>query len=705
MSSQKFAIGIDLGTTYSCVGVYRDGQVEVIANDQGNRTTPSWVAFTAEGERLVGDAAKSQASANPTNTIHDAKRLMGRKFSEPVVQQEIKTFPFKVVENPKTGGCLIQVQYKGETKSFTPEEVSAMILTKMKETAEAYLGATVTDAVVTVPAYFNDAQRQATKDAGVIAGLNVLRIINEPTAAAIAYGLDKKSKEENVLIFDCGGGTHDVSLLTLDDGIFEVKATGGDSHLGGEDFDNRMTNYVVQEFKKKTKLDISDNPRAMRRVKTACERAKRTLSSAATATVEIDALYDGVDCNVAITRARFEDMCSDLFRKAMDPVEQVLKDSKKSKSQVDEIVLVGGSTRVPKVQQLLTEFFNGKELCKSVNPDEAVAFGASIQAAILAGHGDAKTSELLLLDVCPLSLGIETAGGVMTPMISRNTTVPCKKTQTFSTYADNQPACTIQVFEGERKFTKDCNKLGTFDLTGIPPMMRGQPQIEVTYDLDANGILTVSACEKSTGKSQNITIKNERGRLSDEDIEKAIRDAEKFKEEDERMAKRVEAKNGLEGLVFSAKNSLSDEKLKDKISESDRTELEAKIKETQEWMDSHLDATTEEYEDKTKEFEAVSHRVFQSAYGASGAPGGMPGGMPGMSGMPGGMGAPPGMENFDMSKMEEMMKNLTPEQRAQFEEMAKSQMGGMGTGMGGFDPSAHSSGNADHSGEKIEEID
>ena len=629
MSSQKYAIGIDLGTTYSCVGVYKDGGVEIIANDQGNRTTPSWVAFTSEGERLVGDAAKAQASANPTNTIHDAKRLMGRKFNESVVQQEIKTFPFKVIENPKTGGCLIQVEYKGETKSFTPEEISAMILGLMKEIAESFLGTQVTDAVVTVPAYFNDAQRQATKDAGIIAGLNVLRIINEPTAASIAYGLDKKSKEENVLIFDMGGGTHDVSLLTLDNGIFEVKATEGCSHLGGEDFDNRMTSYIAQEFKKKSKFDITGNPRAMRRVKTACEKAKRTLSSAATANIEIDALYEGVDCNMIITRAKFEDLCGDLFNQGMAPVEQVLKQGKTSKSQIDEIVLVGGSTRVPKVQQLLSEYFNGKELCKSVNPDEAVAYGSAIQAAILAGHGDSRTNELLLLDICPLSLGVETAGSVNTILIPRGTTIPCKKTQTFSNYADNQPAATIQVFEGERKFTKDCNKLGTFDLTGLPPASRGTLQIEVTYDLDSNGILTVAACEKSTGKSQNITIKNERGRLTDEDIEKAIKEAEKFKEEDEKMAKKVEAKNSLEGLVYSAKNSLADEKLKDKISDSDRTELEETIKQTQEWIDNNLHASVEEYEAKTKEFESVSHKVFQSAY-AGGSPST---GMPGMGGM------------------------------------------------------------------------
>lgn len=507
-------------------------------------------------------------------------------------------------------------------------------------------------------------------------------------------------------------GTHDVSLLTLDGGIFEVKATAGHGHLGGEDFDNRMTEYVAQEFKKKTKLDIHDNARAMRRVKTACERAKRTLSSATTANIEIDALYEGIDCNVTITRARFEDMCADYFRKGMDPVEQVLKDAKKSKSQIDEIILVGGSTRVPKVQELLSEFFNGKELCKSVNPDEAVAFGSCIQAAILAGHGDVKTSEILLLDVCPLTLGIETAGEVMTPMIPRNTVVPCKKTQTFSTFADNQPACTIKVFEGERKFTRDCNKLGTFDLTNIPPMPRGTPQIEVTYDLDANGILTVSACEKSTGKEQKISIKNERGRLSDEDIEKAIKEAEKFKEEDEKAAKRVEAKNALESLVFSAKNSLNDEKLKDKITQTDRTELENKIKETQEWLEQNnlTTTTTEEFEAKTKEFEAVSHKVFSSAYSGSSMPNmANMNGMPNMSGMP-------NLDPEQIKKMEEMYANMTPEQKENIEKMFKEKMGGMSDGMSdgmpqSFDPSFSSAQTTktettnNETEPKIEEID
>jgi heat shock protein 1/8 len=674
----KYAIGIDLGTTFSCVGVYKDGQVEIIANDQGNRTTPSWVAFTSDGDRLIGDSAKAQASSNPTNTIFDAKRLIGRKFTDPIVQEEMKHFPFKIVPN-SSGNCGIQVEHKGETKTFTTEEISAMVLTKMKEIAEAYLGEKVTDAVVTVPAYFNDAQRQSTKDAGVIAGLNVLRIINEPTAAAIAYGLDKVNKEKNVLIFDCGGGTHDVSLLTLDEGVYEVKSVGGSSHLGGEDFDNRMLEYCMQEFKKKTKIDITGNHRAVRRLKTACERAKRTLSTAHTSTIEVDALADGQDCNITISRARFEELCADIFRKTMDPVEQVLRDAKKAKSDVDEVVLVGGSTRVPKIQQLLSDFFNGKELCKSINPDEAVAYGAAVQAAILAGHGDDKTDQLLLIDVCPLSLGVETSGGVMTPMILRNTTIPCKKTQTFSTYADNQPACTIQVFEGERKFTRDCNQLGKFDLTGIPPMRRGQPQIEITYDLDANGILNVSACEKSSGKIEKITIKNERGRLSAEEIERMVQEAEKFKADDDLAAKRVEVKNGLEGLVYSAKNSLSDEKLKDKISEADRTELEAMIKETEEWMEANGGATTEEFEAKTKDFESVSHRVFQSAYAAGGDSGAGTGTEAGASmpagGIPeGGMGGMPDLNNMDMSKMKEFFDKLPKDQREHIEKMAQAQM-------------------------------
>lgn len=611
-------IGIDLGTTYSCVGVYKNGKVEIIANDQGNRITPSYVAFDGE-ERLVGDAAKNQAALNPENTVFDIKRLIGRQYTDKTVQHDKKLLPYTIVS--KEGKPFVEVQYKGGKKVFSPEEVSAVILGKMKETAEAFLGRDLKNAVVTVPAYFTDAQRSATKDAGTIAGLNVLRIINEPTAAAIAYGLDNKGQgEQYILVFDLGGGTFDVSLLTIDNGVFEVMATSGDTHLGGEDFDRRVMDHMVATFKKKTKLDPSKDKKAIQKLRREVERAKRQLSSSHQKRIEIEAFYEGQDLSETLTRAKFEELCLDLFKSTIKPVKKVLTDSGLEKSQIDQVVLVGGSTRIPKIQELLQEFFDGKELNKGINPDEAVAYGAAVQGGILSREGGSETADLLLLDVTPLTLGIETEGGVLTKLIERNTVIPTKKTDSFTTTSDNQAVVNIAVYEGDRTMVRDCHKLGQFDITGIPPAPRGTPQIDVTFEIDANGILIVSAHEKGTGKTEKIEIKNDKGRLSEDQIEKMVKEAEQFAEADKKARRKIEAKSSYDAYLANVRSTLNDrDRVAGKLTDDDLEAVEDALKEGSKWMrteGSHADP--DEIDEQKKSLESIINPIFSKLYGGRG---------------------------------------------------------------------------------------